>query len=312
MLRLSDNNIEVVDVTPLEGVSTLTHLSLSKNWITAIPDRLFAGLPQLTQLWLQENRITAISAGSFQNLSNLVLLSLVTNFITSMSATAITGLGSLTTLHYQQDNVLLTNPVRCSRAVGNNFFQPFTCSGCIDDFVELGGQCYSAPTSSPTFTRAPNPTPTMAPTIAPTAPTAAPSTGAPTPSSAPTTYHGIVIGGSPNTNRSDTGGSSSGGDDDDNGLSSGSVIGLIIAVVLVLALIGYLITHQRAKPEPPVDPVAYMYNEDADPGALKIITGNAKPRTSSMRLSSPAGGRRHTEPGELSHQVHDQYLNISG
>jgi hypothetical protein len=149
----------------------------------------------------------------------LVARSLVTNFITSMSATAITGLGSLTTLHYQQDNVLLTNPVRCSRAVGNNFFQPFTCSGCIDDFVELGGQCYSAPTSSPTFTRAPNPTPTMAPTIAPTAPTAAPSTGAPTPSSAPTTYHGIVIGGSPNTNRSDTGGSSSGGDDDDNGLS---------------------------------------------------------------------------------------------
>ena len=56
----------------------------------------------------------------------------------------------------------------------------------------------------------------------------------------------------------------------------------------------------------------FRYNEDADPGALKIITGNAKPRTASMRLSTPAGGRRHAAPGELSHQVHDQYLNISG
>ena len=72
--RLSENNIEVVDVTPLEAFPTLTHLFLSRNWITAIPDRLFAGMPQLTQLWLQENRITSISAGSFQNLDNLVLL----------------------------------------------------------------------------------------------------------------------------------------------------------------------------------------------------------------------------------------------
>lgn len=100
-------------------------------------------------------------------------------------------------------------------------------------------------------------------------------------------------------------------------MQSGSVIGLIIAVVLVLAMVGYLITHQRPKPVPPVDPVAYMYDENADPGALRIVTGNAKPRASpsraaSTRHSTPAGGRRHTEPGELSHQVHGQYLTING
>lgn len=140
---------------------------------------------------------------------------LVSNLITSMSAPAIMGLTSLTDLYWTQDGVPFTNAVECTRATGADFVQPFACSGCIDGFVELGGMCYNAPTVSPTRTRAPTAAPTIAPTAAPTAPSVAPSTLAPTPSSAPTTYHGVVIGGNP-SGPSNTDSSSS---DDIDGLS---------------------------------------------------------------------------------------------
>ena len=55
----------------VQGLGSLTELSLANNAITSIEAGTFEGLGSLTELSLVSNTITSIEAGTFQGLGSL-------------------------------------------------------------------------------------------------------------------------------------------------------------------------------------------------------------------------------------------------
>jgi Leucine-rich repeat (LRR) protein len=80
---------QIVDISPLSGLTNLTVLRLKSNKITDIS--ALSGLTNLTELWLDSNQIVDISALS--NLTNITWLALDWNKISNISA--LSGLTNL-------------------------------------------------------------------------------------------------------------------------------------------------------------------------------------------------------------------------
>lgn len=94
-LDLSQNVIHEIDDFTFTNLSTLDHLYLNENNLTAINRTIFAGLHELQVLDLSENKIHSIEVGSFANLRKLLILDLNGNRLKVLRYSAFDGLGHL-------------------------------------------------------------------------------------------------------------------------------------------------------------------------------------------------------------------------
>lgn len=82
-LSLSHNYIIELTSKTFEGLENLSYLNLASNSIYFIDSQIFteSNVPKLTYLYLNKNNIVKVEKGSFRGLSNLVLLDLSANRI---------------------------------------------------------------------------------------------------------------------------------------------------------------------------------------------------------------------------------------
>ena len=97
-LWMDGNELTALPDGVFEGLSSLVSLTLAENEIQELPTGVFAGLSSLTQLWLQDNRLTALPVGVFAELSSLEILTLFGNELSALPVGVFDGLSSLTLL----------------------------------------------------------------------------------------------------------------------------------------------------------------------------------------------------------------------
>lgn len=105
-LDISDNSLQTVPTCTLRGLTKLTSLNLSANWIVALALNDFCEVPSLTRLDLSGNVLSQLDGLPFARLENLVFLSLSKNLLTIGShAHAPVLLKSLETLDLSKNHL---------------------------------------------------------------------------------------------------------------------------------------------------------------------------------------------------------------
>ncbi|XP_059622525.1 toll-like receptor Tollo [Phlebotomus argentipes] len=100
MLDVSSNRISRLEVTTFRDLTSLQILRLQENQIEVIPDGIFADLGNLHTLVLSNNRLSTVEVTTFQGLNTLSLLSLDYNRIARIDREALKNCsGSLQDLH---------------------------------------------------------------------------------------------------------------------------------------------------------------------------------------------------------------------
>ncbi|XP_019614186.1 PREDICTED: leucine-rich repeat and immunoglobulin-like domain containing-NOGO receptor-interacting protein 4, partial [Branchiostoma belcheri] len=90
------------------GLPSLTHLNMSYNKISALPQKEFEELPSLTHLEhldLSHNEINTVMPSAFHGLSRLQYLDLSNNKLTYISEVTFEGLGNLTHLNLEANSI---------------------------------------------------------------------------------------------------------------------------------------------------------------------------------------------------------------
>ena len=117
LTRLEARNVNISNLTGLEGATNLTTLNLSDEYVEAggcwinsnsVSDLSpLSGLTKLTELWLQRNAISDISAVA--RLTNLKMLGLNGNLVSDISP--VTELTNLTELYLSDNHISDISPV---------------------------------------------------------------------------------------------------------------------------------------------------------------------------------------------------------
>ena len=146
--RLKARNANISDLTGLEHAINLTRLDLADEYVEAEGDWInsnsvsdlspLSGLTNLTHLWLQRNPITDISA-----LAGLInLTELLINYTTITDLSPLSGLTNLTWLHLKENNITdisalagLTNLTRLE--LGNNNITDISPLSSLTNLTDL-------------------------------------------------------------------------------------------------------------------------------------------------------------------------------
>ena len=84
VLRLDNNNINVLEDQACAGLVSLKTLSLANNQLVALPPELFSGpSSRLEELYLQNNSLSVLAPGLFAPLEHLLVLNLSRNELTN-------------------------------------------------------------------------------------------------------------------------------------------------------------------------------------------------------------------------------------
>ena len=84
VLRLDNNNINVLEDKACAGLVSLKTLSLANNQLVALPPELFSGpSSRLEELYLQNNSLSVLAPGLFAPLEHLLVLNLSRNELTN-------------------------------------------------------------------------------------------------------------------------------------------------------------------------------------------------------------------------------------
>ncbi|XP_026808006.1 toll-like receptor 6 [Rhopalosiphum maidis] len=112
-LRLTGNEISVVNDRPLGGLTGLEILDISCNNIVSLPIDMFKDVADsIKQIYLQDNSIGTLSPGLFVNLYQLTSLDLSSNQLTStwIDASTFTGLIRLVALNLSNNKISKLDP----------------------------------------------------------------------------------------------------------------------------------------------------------------------------------------------------------
>ena len=88
-----------------DGLTSLQHLGLHNNRLTALPADVFDSLTGLRFLYLNANRLTALPAGVFDGLTSLQYLYLDENRLTALPAGVFDGLTSLREIYLHRNQL---------------------------------------------------------------------------------------------------------------------------------------------------------------------------------------------------------------
>ena len=94
-LPVDSKGIKNLDLTVVQGLTSVTNIRLDKNKLTSLADQIFANLAKLKDLDLSDNQISAIGANAFANLSGLEDLQLSGNNLIEIAANLYSNLPNL-------------------------------------------------------------------------------------------------------------------------------------------------------------------------------------------------------------------------